>query len=101
MTYQVKESDLNQSKYNYIWTRDSGDGPQAGWQDRVKLDKDEGYEVLHMIQRVYDSKQWSVSSIVSQVESYIHSPSLKGVQSSDRIFNHLINQIYDISGYLK
>jgi len=30
----------------YTWKRDGGDGPYIGVIDRIKLDRDEGYEVL-------------------------------------------------------
>ena len=31
----------------YVWKRDQGDGPYIGKADRIKLDRDEGYEVLY------------------------------------------------------
>lgn len=46
----VKKSDLQQSKYNYTWSRDQGDGEYTGIRDRERIDKDEGYEVTYFIQ---------------------------------------------------
>lgn len=102
MTYQVKRSDLNQEKYSYKWSVDSGDDPNyTGSLDRAKIDKDEGYEVKHMIQRIYNQMQWSKPDMVSQVEDYIHSRALQDIQSSDRIFTYLTNRTYNISSYLR
>lgn len=94
MTYKVTKADLNQEQYQYTWSRDAGDGPATGAQDRAKLDKNEGYEVLHMIQRVYDFFEWEVSRKVAQVEDHLHSHALAGIQDSDELYTKLINFTY-------
>lgn len=43
MTTSFTRSDLQKT---YTWTRDKGDKPYSGIKDRIKVDKDEGYEVL-------------------------------------------------------
>ncbi|AWG25911.1 hypothetical protein [Flavobacterium kingsejongi] len=41
-----KKSDLKYEN-QYVWKRDSGDGPYIGKIDRDRLDRNEGYEVLY------------------------------------------------------
>lgn len=44
-------------QYRYTWTTDSGDNPgYTGKLDRDKVDRDEGYEVLHFLNSICDSK---------------------------------------------
>ncbi|MBM6552202.1 hypothetical protein [Marinomonas ostreistagni] len=95
MTYKVTPSDLNSTLYSYTWSRDAGDGPQRDGRDRTKLDKDEGYEVLHMIQRVYDYYAWEVSRKVAQVEDHLHSHALADDQDSETIYQKLIQFTYN------
>ena len=50
MAVRVKKSNLQLEKYSYTWSRDKGDGEYTGVQDRIRIDKDEGYEVLYFIE---------------------------------------------------
>lgn len=50
MAIKLKKEHLQNDKYNYTWSRDGGDSSYTGTKDRVRIDKDEGYEVLYFIQ---------------------------------------------------
>tara|TARA_R110001606_G_scaffold341073_1_gene489411 strand:+ start:252 stop:524 length:273 start_codon:yes stop_codon:yes gene_type:complete len=86
MAYKVKKSDL---QYDYNWERDPGDSPSTGWQDDVKVDKDEGYEMLYLIQSFVTQKGWFSDAWVSSVETYLHSDELSNVQSRKRLLELL------------
>jgi len=68
-----------QDKYGYVWTRDKGDGEYAGKLDQIKVDKDEGYEVLYFIQELMNKHGLKKASDVKRVEDALHSPSLSSV----------------------
>ncbi|MFJ4117001.1 hypothetical protein ACIPV9_11385 [Pseudomonas psychrophila] len=43
--------------YKYTWSADQGDNPKyTGKLDRDKIDRDEGYEVLHFLNSICTSK---------------------------------------------
>jgi len=50
MNGKIPRSNL---KYNYTWKRDNGDGEYTGVQDRIRIDKDEGYEVIYFIEQFF------------------------------------------------
>ena len=50
MSIKLKKEHLQNDKYNYTWSRDEGDSAYTGVKDRIRIDKDEGYEVLYFIQ---------------------------------------------------
>ena len=82
---ELTRGDLQQRKYNYIWERDQGDSPYSGKLDRIKVDKDEGYEVLHFIQSIVDSHNISSKATVHKIEDAMHSPELKSIDSRERL----------------
>lgn len=49
MAVQVEKKHLQTDKYDYVWSRDDGDSSFKGHSDRIKVDKDEGYEVVYFI----------------------------------------------------
>ena len=56
----INRSDL---KYQYRWTADKGDNARyTGKLDRDKVDRDEGYEVLHFINSVYKDKDQALKA---------------------------------------
>jgi len=52
MAVTLKRSNLQTDVYTYTWTRDDGDSPFAGLEDRRQVDKDEGYEVLYFLEKL-------------------------------------------------
>ena len=85
MSYQVKPNDL---QYQYTWTRDKGDALYSGKLDQVKVDKDEGYEVLYFIQKFLDEHKLSNVESALRVEYLIH-------QSSEIMRDKLKKLVYE------
>lgn len=50
-----KRSDLHYEK-QYTWKRDEGDSSYKGTLDRIKVDRDEGYEVLYLANSILNDK---------------------------------------------
>ena len=79
MGVQVKKSNLQEGKYNYTWNRDQGDGEYAGKLDRIKVDKDEGYEVLYFIQSLMNKHNLKHIDDVHAIENALHANKLSSV----------------------
>lgn len=78
-----------QSKYDYIWSRDKGDGEYAGKLDQIKVDKDEGYEVLYFIQSLMNKHGLTTAQDVTKIENALHSPSLSRVVMRDDLITQV------------
>lgn len=85
MSYQVQPKDL---QCKYTWTRDKGDALYSGKLDQVKVDKDEGYEVLYFIQKFLDEYKLSNVESALRVEYLIH-------QSSEIMRDKLKKYVYE------
>lgn len=83
MNGKIPRSNL---KYEYIWKRDNGDGEYTGVQDRIRIDKDEGYEVLYFIEQFFKSQfiQPTLADL-HRVEDILHMPELSGVVMRDQL----------------
>ncbi len=80
-------------KYEYIWKRDNGDGEFTGVQDRIRVDKDEGYEVLYFIEQFFktqfiESFQPTIAN-VHRVEDILHLPELSHVVMRDQLMKEM------------
>lgn len=69
MSYQVKTNDL---QYQYTWTRDKGDALYSGKLDQIKIDKNEGYEILYFIQSFMNEFNLRKLQDVHRIENLIH-----------------------------
>lgn len=76
MSVKVGKKHLQLDKYEYTWNRDQGDGEYTGIQDQIRVDKDEGYEVLYFIQTFMNQYKLSTTDDVHRVEDALHTPSL-------------------------
>ena len=85
MAIQVKKSNLQLDKYPYTWSRDKGDGEYAGKLDGIKVDKDEGYEVLYFIQTLMNKHNLTTLADVHKIEDLLHKPALSGVVMRDKL----------------
>ena len=85
MAIRIKKSDLQPNKYKYTWARDKGDGEYTGIQDRIRIDKDEGYEVLYFIQTLMRKHDLKTLSDVHKIEDLLHKPALKSEVMRDRL----------------
>lgn len=66
---ELRHTDLH---YRYTWRVDRGDNPdQRGLLDRVRVDRDEGYEVLHFINHFCRKLRISVSRHGSLIEELL------------------------------
>ena len=72
MPVKLKREDLQQDKYKYTWERDKGDGVYIGPRDRLKVDKDEGYEVLHFIESIMNEFGLTELDDVHAIEDILH-----------------------------
>ncbi|WP_082388878.1 MULTISPECIES: hypothetical protein [unclassified Cobetia] len=79
MTGKIRRSELQIDKYSYTWSRDSGDGEYAGELDRARIDKDEGYEVLHFIESLMNKLGLTGADSIHEIEDLLHSPSLSEI----------------------
>lgn len=78
MTVKVTAKDLS-GKHAYIWTRDNGDGKSTGIQDRIRVDKDEGYEVIYFIEALMNKHGLTDAADVYRIEELLQAPSLSAV----------------------
>lgn len=78
MAVKVAKKNLSGS-YTYTWKRDNGDGEYTGVQDRIRIDKDEGYEVLYFIQAFMNKHNLTTETDVHRIEELLQAPSLSGV----------------------
>lgn len=79
MAVKVGKSNLQPNKYKYTWDRDKGDGEYAGKLDGVKVDKDEGYEVIYFIGKFMDKHNMKSVSDVHKIEDALQSKQLSSV----------------------
>ena len=77
MAVRVKKSNLQLDKYSYTWSRDKGDGEYTGIHDRIRMDKDEGYEVLYFIETLMNKHGLTYTKDVHKIEDLLHKPALK------------------------
>lgn len=85
MAIDVKKSDLQSDKYDYTWNRDNGDGEYIGIQDRIKIDKDEGYEVLYFIETLMNKHDLSSLADIHKIEDLLHNPALSKIVMRDEL----------------
>lgn len=84
MSVKLKRQNLQRDnsgeyKYDYIWTRDQGDGEYTGIKDRVRIDKDEGYEVMYFIEYFMNKEELDKLKDAHKIEDALHDPSLSSV----------------------
>jgi cell division protein YceG involved in septum cleavage len=84
MSVKVGKNHLQEN----LWTRDKGDALYSGKLDQVKVDKDEGYEVLYFIQKFLDEHKLSNVESALRVEYLIH-------QSSEIMRDKLKKFVYE------
>ncbi|MFA3077995.1 hypothetical protein [Acinetobacter pittii] len=80
----IKES-LQTNKYDYTWSRDDGDAPFKGKSDRIKVDKDEGYEVVYFIKKFIEKHSLKTVKDVQNVEDALHANDLSSVEYRDEL----------------
>lgn len=85
----VKEY-MQQDKYDYTWKRDKGDGSYRGYLDRIKVDKDEGYEVKEFIEEFIKKHNLDTTkSNVRAIEDALHLPKYSDVVSREKLMQSL------------
>ncbi|QDF29931.1 hypothetical protein [Halarcobacter anaerophilus] len=89
MAVVVKRSNLQKDKYKYIWNRDKGDGEYTGIQDKIRIDKDEGYEVLYFIEVFMNKHGMKYISDVHSIEDALHLPSFSKIVMRDELISLL------------
>jgi hypothetical protein len=89
MSVKVGKKHLQMDKYDYTWNRDKGDGEYTGIKDQIRVDKDEGYEVLYFVQSFMNKYGLTTMGDVKRVEDALHTPSL----SSEVMRDTLITKI--------
>lgn len=89
MSVKVGKKNLQTDKYDYTWNRDKGDGEYTGIKDQIRVDKDEGYEVLYFVQSFMNKYGLTTMGDVKRVEDALHTPSL----SSEVMRDTLITKI--------
>ncbi|MEQ1130587.1 MULTISPECIES: hypothetical protein [Acinetobacter] len=95
MTVKVKKENLQDSLYKYTWSRDEGDAPYKGTSDRVKVDKDEGYEVVYFIEKFMNKHRLEYTHHAHAIEDALHAKALSGIVYRD----DLIREIEKKLGY--
>jgi hypothetical protein len=68
---------------DYTWSRDDGDAPFKGKSDRIKVDKDEGYEVVYFIKKFMEKHSLTKVSDVHKIESALQANSLSSMVYRD------------------
>ena len=77
-------------QYNYSWTATSGDDPKLrGEPDSNLFNRQEGYEVIYMLQKVANKKYLSKEAEVQRYETLIHDDLPSDVRSQLNVFNWL------------
>lgn len=95
MAVKVKKENLQDSLYKYTWSRDQGDAPYKGTSDRVKVDKDEGYEVVYFIERFMNKHRLKHIQDAHAIEDALHAKALSSTVYRD----DLIREIEKKLGY--
>ncbi len=89
MAIRIKKSQLQQSKYDYTWRRDQGDGEYTGIIDRERIDKDEGYEVLYFIQTFMNKFNLSDLSNIHTIEDELKRSIYSSIVMRDELIEKL------------
>ncbi|WP_191115721.1 hypothetical protein [Vibrio alginolyticus] len=89
MAVTVARKFLQQDKYDYVWTRDKGDGEYTGIRDQIRIDKDEGYEVLYFIQALMNKHSLKTSGDVHKIEDALHHPNLRAEVMRDKLISKI------------
>jgi len=79
MAIKVEKKHLQSNKYKYTWNRDKGDGEYAGKLDGIKVDKDEGYEIIYFIGKFMDKHGLKNIKDVHAIEDALHDKELSSV----------------------
>lgn len=87
MSIKLKKEHLQNDKYNYTWSRDKGDSSYTGTRDRVRIDKDEGYEVLPFVENIMNDHSLGHINDVHRIENALHDPSLSSIVMRDDLTN--------------
>ncbi|REG84404.1 hypothetical protein [Marinomonas pollencensis] len=80
MVYQVKRSDL---KGTYKWDPVEHKGPNDD------IDKENGFEILALIQAFYNEREWLTDSNIHAVEAYLKLSFLNEVRSPQKLASYL------------
>jgi len=83
MAIKVAKKNLQTDIYDYVWSRDKGDGEYAGKLDQIKVDKDEGYEVVFFIQAIMNKHGLKTANDVHKIEDALHSSELSSIVMRD------------------
>jgi len=89
MGIEVKKSNLQSDKYNYTWKRDNGDGEYAGILDQIKVDKDEGYEVVYFITQFMNKHNLKNLTDCNEIENILQLPELSSVVMRDELIDRI------------
>ncbi|WP_166172115.1 hypothetical protein [Acinetobacter sp. SA01] len=95
MAVKVKKENLQDSLYKYTWSRDEGDAPYKGTSDRVKVDKDEGYEVVYFIEKFMNKHSLKHIRDAHDIEDALYAKALSNIVYRD----DLIREIEKKLGY--
>lgn len=93
MTYQVRKSDLYQTRYQYVWLKDKEERAKHTPYAPIKIDISDGYVVLDIIQSVYDQKRYVFCGFVGIYEQLLHNPEIAQIQSLEEIKQRLIEYV--------
>lgn len=85
MGVKVAKKNLQTDKYTYTWNRDKGDGEYSGILDQIKVDKDEGYEVLYFIQTLMNKHGLKTEKNVHDIEDALHDEALSSIVKRDEL----------------
>lgn len=95
MVVTLKRSNLQGDIYTYTWSRDDGDSPYKGLEDRRQVDKDEGYEVLYFLEQLLNKHDKETLADLHAAEDALHRKDLSKVTDRDE----LTAQIEEILGW--
>ncbi|WKW30846.1 hypothetical protein [Pseudomonas viridiflava] len=82
MPTSFKQSDLQRK---YLWTRDKHDTNYTGVKDRIKVDKDEGYEVLPFLNHFLGEHGKVSLASFHAAENALHLEKYSNVQMRDEL----------------
>lgn len=85
MAVKVRKEDVQNEKYHYTWSRDEGDAPFKGASDRIKVDKDEGYEVTYFITKFMNKHNLNTITDVHKIEDALQAAQLSAVVYRDQL----------------
>jgi len=98
MSIKINKEDLQTNKYKYVNKRDIGDKKYTGKLDRIKIDKDELYEVIYFIEEYINKYYNGIKDLkmIHQIEDIIHLKEYSNIQLReeliDTIITHLTNE---------